>query len=86
MLNNQNLHFYICHASFKDRKSGHDFNQDIRLDFSIPTNKITKSFLRDFTKRIENDAQAKYPEMDIHDVKINSISYMGYMTEQEFNS
>ncbi|MCO8069285.1 hypothetical protein NI468_01850 [Acinetobacter lwoffii] len=82
----QKLHHYLCHASFKDKKSGHEFNQDIRLNFTIPTNKITKSFLKDFTQKIQTETQKKHPEMEIYDVYINSVSYLGEMTEAEFNS
>lgn len=82
----QKSHYYLCHASYKDKNAGHTFNQDIILDFSIPTNKITKSFLNNFTKDVHAATQKKHPEMDIYDVRINSVSYLGEMTEQEFNS
>jgi len=82
----QKTHYYLCHASYKDKKAGHNLDQDIRLDFSIPTNKITKSFLEGFTNQIQIETQKKYPEMEVYDVRINSVSYLGEMTEAEFNS
>lgn len=79
-------HYYLCHATYIDNKAGHGLRADINLNFNRPTSLINKSFLKNFTEQIRTETQLKYPEMEISDVRINSISYLGYMTDEEFNA
>ena len=86
MSSSQKLHHYLCHANFKDQNSEINLNKDMTFNFSLPTNKITKTFLNGLSETVRSILLEHHPTMNLYDIRINSISYLGEMTEEEFNS
>lgn len=79
-------HYYLGCASFKNRNGSDDLSQYFVADFCLNKTQLTKAVLADITKSLLEDVKSKNPNMDIYDFTLNSISYLGCMTEEEFNS
>ncbi|MDX7880462.1 hypothetical protein [Acinetobacter nosocomialis] len=54
--------------------------------FSLESNKINKSSLELIKNDLKNMALADYPGITINNFQLISISYLGEMTPEEFNS
>lgn len=85
-MNNQKKHWYIVHGSFKNPLLGHDIDQSFNGDFNLSSSKITKSTLDKVRLSLVDFIENNNPQVKVKDFRINSISYLGEMTEAEFNS
>ncbi|MCK0901038.1 hypothetical protein B9X75_10595 [Acinetobacter pittii] len=86
MTNSNTLHYYIAHSSFKDRNSGNDFDLSVNSDLTLASNVITKAILSNIKESILTKIIAENPHMNVYDYRLNSFSYLGEMTEEEYNS
>jgi hypothetical protein len=85
-MSTQKKHFYIAHASFKDSHADHDFDQQYNSTIDLNTNRITKAILEKVRLYIVNEIETDYPELGVKEFRLNSLSYLGEMTIEEFNS
>lgn len=79
-------HWFMVHGSFKNSVLGHDIDQSYNGDFSLNSSKITKSTIEKVRRAILDEIQNKNPQVKVENFRINSLSYLGEMTEEEFNS
>lgn len=86
MTSTSKRHYYLAHCSFKNRNAGHDIDQSVNSDFTTSSNLLNKSSLENIKASILNKVVTENPNMDIYDFRLNSLSYLGEMTEEEFNS
>ena len=86
IMSDQKKHFYLVHGSFKNPALGHDIDQSFNGDINLSSTKITKSVLEEVRISLENYIQNKNPQIKVVNFRINSISYLGEMTKEEFNS
>lgn len=85
-MNTQKKHFYITHASFKDANQVNGIEQQYNSTIDTDTNKITKSSLEEIRLHMVKDIETKWPNIRVKELRLNSLSYLGEMTHEEFNS
>ncbi|HJE74367.1 hypothetical protein ABLU22_01375 [Acinetobacter lwoffii] len=85
-MSDQKKHWYIVHGSFKNPNLEHDLDQSFNGDFSLSSSKITKSTLEKVRLSLVDFIKNNNPGVAVKDFRINSISYLGEMTQEEFNS
>lgn len=76
-------HYYIVSASFRSEIPvgwTHSFSI---VPVILNTNLITMKVLNDIKELVQKEA-AKSEHTDAHDIAIHDLSYLGYMTKEEF--
>ncbi|CAH1073595.1 hypothetical protein K5D27_09465 [Acinetobacter baumannii] len=85
-MSNQKKHYYIAHASFKNSLAAHDIDQQYNSTIDLETNKLTKSILEKIRLHMVNNIETNYQNIGVKDFRLNSLSYLGEMTQEEFES
>ncbi|CAM86188.1 hypothetical protein KTJ63_02930 [Acinetobacter baumannii] len=85
-MSNQKKHYYIAHATFKNANLANDADQQYNTTIDLDGNKLTKSFLKKLELHIVKDIESNWPNISVKDLRLNSISYLGEMTKEEFES
>lgn len=85
MSNLDKKHYYLVHATFTD-SNNHNLSHDYDGTLCLKDTKVTKSVLDDIRNSITAHIQNQKPEIGISDFILTSVSYLGEMTEAEFNS
>lgn len=76
-------HYYIVSASFRSEIPMPWTHTVSITPVVLNTNLITMKVLNDFKELVQKEA-AKSEHIDAHDIVIHSLSYLGYMTKEEF--
>lgn len=85
-MSTEKRHFYIAHASFKEMNLSHDIDQQYNTTIDLNTNRITKALLEKIRLHMLNDIKNDFPNVSPTNFRLNSISYLGEMTKEEFES
>ncbi|WP_065718154.1 hypothetical protein [Acinetobacter baumannii] len=83
-MSTETFHYFLTYATFIDVTTGEIGNLTITQGYA--DNKITKSGLKFIASEIEKYVKSQDPSRVIKDIDIKSVSYLGEMTETEFNS
>lgn len=76
-------HYYIVAASFRSKIPMPWTHSVSMTPVVLSTNLITKKLLNDIKEIVQTEF-AKGEHADAHDVAIHGLSYLGYMTKEEF--
>lgn len=85
-MSSQKRHYFLTFATFKDHFLPHDLSQEYKAVVDLNTNKITNSILEDIKLHILKDIETNFPNISVKNLQLNSLSYLGEMTPEEFNT
>lgn len=85
MSNLEKQHYYLVHATFTD-SNNHNLSHSYDGTLRLKDTKVTKSVLDNIRDSITANIQNQQPAIGISDFILTSVSYLGEMTEAEFNS
>ncbi|MDP9803238.1 hypothetical protein [Acinetobacter calcoaceticus] len=83
-MSTQTFHYFLTYATFIDVNTGEIGNVTATQGYG--DNRINKSGLKTIASEIEKFIKSQDPSRVVRDIKIISVSYLGEMTEAEFNS
>lgn len=77
--------YFMFTANYKDLSLG-DSIQVYFGTFSFPAKNITKSMIKQIENQTLDSFKLSNPNSDVHEYKVVSLSHLGEMTAEEFNS
>lgn len=85
-MSSQKRHYFLLHASIRNPNDPQGIEQQYNSTINIETKQITSTLLEKIRLDVVSQIKVNWPEVVVEECRLNSLSYLGEMTPEEFNA